>query len=296
MIFLFSLSFIVLIENGFQKRVPKIFQVKLEETNVDLYQKKNTQKVVLIGDSHAKALVYNLNEKMKKNNLSLFRFNTRLYLKDFSYTDKRFNNEFIKQNNDIDNFLKKNSNLMIIFHQRWSQQIDHVYYDNKKRDKEFSKSINEKHLETFNIQKLLKEEKKKNIKEGLISQIKDIINQGHKLILVYPVPEMKFVPQKALYRKHLFEKSFFENSIPILSESYEVFKKKNKLIFEILDSVQSPNIHRVYPDKLFCNKQIENRCVTNDNKNLFYYDNNHLSLLGSEFVVDEIMKIIKDLN
>ena len=64
------------------------------------------------------------------------------------------------------------------------------------------------------------------------------------------------------------------------------------MIIEILDNIKSPNIYRVYPDKLFCNKKLKNRCVANDQNNLFYYDDDHLSLKGSELIVDEIMKNI----
>ena len=69
-------------------------------------------------------------------------------------------------------------------------------------------------------------------------------------------------------------------------------KKNNKFIFQILDSLQNPNIYRVYPYKLFCNKKIKYKYLANDKKNLFYYDNTHLSIKGSEFVVDEIFKYI----
>ena len=65
-----------------------------------------------------------------------------------------------------------------------------------------------------------------------ISQIEKIINQGHKLIFVYPVPEMGFSVSK-----HLFIKYLSENSMPIVSGNYEVYKKRNELIFEILDYV-----------------------------------------------------------
>ena len=70
------------------------------------------------------------------------------------------------------------------------------------------------------------------------------------------------------------------------------------LLFVILTSLPVawlyliPNIYRVYPDKLFCNNRLANRCVANDQDNLFYYDDDHLSLKGSELLVNEIMKII----
>jgi len=294
-IFLISFMFIILKEDGIPKRLPKIFQFKLKEDNINYYKKDNTQKVVLIGDSHAKALAYNLNEELKKNDLSLYSFKTKMYLKDFKQTKKKLNNEFLKNNKNIDNFLENNSNLVVIFHQRWTRQLTHVYFDNKK-NRELSNQTNNEQLDNIDIKSISQQQRENNIRQGLTSQIKRIISQGHELVLVYPVPEMEFIPGRLLYRKHLFEKNFLDNSVPILSGSYDEYKKKNKLIFEILDSIQGSNIYRVYPHKLFCDKQIKNRCITNDKESIFYYDDDHLSIIGSKLVVDEIMKKIKNLN
>ena len=98
-----------------------------------------------------------------------------------------------------------------------------------------------------------------------------------------------------LYRKYIFDNYLFDISIPIISTSYEVYKKRNKIIFEIFDSIENPGIHRVYPHQFFCNTQLENRCVANDQNDIFYYDNNHLSIQGSKFVVDEIIKEIEKM-
>ena len=218
-----------------------------------------------------------------------------MYLKDFNRIqrkNKKIVEEFNFKNNTIHNFLKKNSDLIVILHHRWTYLLTETEtsFDNEKGYKESNR-----YLEPINIKTSSSEERRKYIKAGLLEQIKDIISQGHKLILVYPVPEMSFnVPQR-LHNKYLFEKELFENSTPILSGSYEVFKKRNSLIFEILDSVKSPNIYRVYPHKLFCNKIFLNRCVANDNNYVFYADDNHLSTKGSKLVVDNIMKEIEKI-
>ena len=86
-----------------------------------------------------------------------------------------------------------------------------------------------------------------------------------------------------------------EYSPSILTGSYEVYKKRNKLIFEILDSVKNENIYRVYPHKLFCDKIIKNRCVTYDDKDIFYADDNHPSQIGTKMINDLIMKEIEKI-
>ena len=52
---------------------------------------------------------------------------------------------------------------------------------------------------------------------------------------------------------------------------------------------------RVYPHEFFCNTKLRNKCIANDEENIFYYDDDHLSKFGSEIVVNEIMEIIKKI-
>ena len=80
--------------------------------------------------------------------------------------------------------------------------------------------------------------------------------------------------------------------MPILSGSYDVFKKRNELIFEILDNIKNPNIYRVYPHNFFCNTIVKDRCAANNEENIFYFDDDHLSSYGSKLVVEEIMSKI----
>mgnify|MGYP001326483846 CR=1 FL=1 len=298
-LFLISFNLYVISNAGFKERIPKIFQddlIKYRE-DINLNQKDDTQKVVLIGDSHSGALLYNLNEEIKKNNLSLFQFHTFMYLKDFNRINRKTTDISELSNHEIDNFLKNNSNLIIILHHRWSLKILETFYDNEEGVKEESNLVYENYLEPINVKTLSQQQRQKYISDGLISQINKIVNQGHSLILVYPVPEMGFnVPRllNSKYIKQRFNSSEF--ATPILSGSYEVFNKRNKFVFDILDKVKSSNIYRVYPHKFFCNTILKDRCVGNDKNNIFYHDDDHLSLWGSKFVVEEIIRLIKKNN
>ena len=296
------MSFYIKKNDGIKTRLPKIFQEKLED-NIKLYQNENLQKVVLIGDSHSKSLEYYLNEELKKNNFSFFRFLTPLYLKNFNLLNRKTKEiikTFIEDNNKIDNFLLENSKSIIILHHRWSLRLLETFFDNEEGYKEYLKEedkIWDNYFEPTNTNTLSQQQREKYLKEGIILQINKIINQGHKLILVYPVPEMGFHPPKLLYAEYV--KSFKFNkkqySPSILTVSYETYKKRNKLIFEILDSIKNENIYRVYPHTFFCNNQIKNRCVANDENNLFYYDDDHLSIQGSKLVVEGIIKEIEKI-
>lgn len=305
-IILVLLSYKVIKDHGIISRLPKVFQKKLRESNVELYQNNNSQKVVLIGDSHAEVLKYYLNEELKKNNLSLIRFSTQMYLKDFNYINKKTKKieplykNLIVDNNKIDEFLNNNSDLIVVFNQKWALRVLGTFFDSEEGYKEYKKEENKyyHYLEKINTKPLSAQERERYIVEGLKLQIKNIIDNGHKLILVYPIPEMGFDPYRLLYNHYIY-KNFFNKEQPlplVLSSSYELYKRRNKLIFETLDSIQSSNIYRVYPHVYFCDKQIYGRCVANNEKDIFYYDNNHLSIQGSKFLVEDILRIIKKNN
>ena len=297
---LISYNLYVIYKDGIKNRLPEFFQKNLSEEVDNFHQKDNTQKVVLIGDSHSGSLEFKLNEEIKKKDLSLFRFHTSMYLTDFNYVNKKTNRIdeiFVDNNVKIDNFLEENSNLIVVFHQRWALHFLETYFVNEEVYKKVNNLEYSSYLEPINTETKTSSlrERQQYIKEGLISQINKIINQGHKLVLVYPVPEVGVDPYRYLFKKYNFNKNLFKNSIPIFSGSYEVYKKRNKLVFEILDSIKNENIYRVYPHSYFCDKQIENRCITNDKNNIFYYDGDHLSIQGSKLVVDGIMKEIEKI-
>jgi hypothetical protein len=251
----------------------------------------------LIGDSHADVLGFHLNEKLKNNNLSLHRYTSYMYLKDFNLVNrktKKIDKNYIINNQKIDNFLENNTNLIVVFHQMWNFKILENRFDNEEGNSGWGGLIPD-YLEPNWIKTNNQEQRYNFIREGLLSRINHIINHGHKLIIIYPVPEAGGNVPGLLYSKYLKNKFKKSNSIPVISHKYDLYKKRNKSIFEILDIIQHHNVYRVYPHKLFCDKQLAKRCVQNDIKNLYYYDNNHLSLKGSEFVVDKIIDKIEKL-
>jgi len=296
--FLIAVNYYVISKDGINTRLPKIFQVKLKEENVILFKKDNVQQVVLLGDSHAGALQYSLNEEIKKNNLSLIRLRTRFYLNDFNFIiDNKINEEFIKENNEAKRFLSENSDLVVIYHLRWSIKLLASWFDNEEGNKEeVQLEVPDVYFEPKNIKTSSQQQRQKYILDGLISEINQIVNQGHKLILVYPVPEMGFDVPKHLLKNIVKETKSGDHLVPILSGSYEVYKKRNEMIFDALEGIENINIYKVYPHKIFCDNQIKGRCVANDKENLFYFDDDHVSLKGSKFIIDKVMKIIKDID
>ena len=61
----------------------------------------------------------------------------------------------------------------------------------------------------------------------------------------------------------------------------------------MFDSIISENIFRVFPSNLFCNTSIKERCITHDDDDIFYSDNNHPSTKGAEMINNLIIKKIE---
>ena len=126
------------------------------------------------------------------------------------------------------------------------------------------------------------------------------LSKKNKIILIYPIPEAGWeVPRKFLNLTKKLPYDLNNQDIKIsdfITTSYEVYKNRTKSSFEFLDSITSSNVFRVYPDRLFCNSLIKNRCLTHDSKNLFYIDDDHPSLKGSQMINDLIINKIKEID
>jgi peptidoglycan/LPS O-acetylase OafA/YrhL len=307
-IILLSYSFYVIKTKGIKSRFPNIINEKLFESengetgDFKKYNKKNGKlgDVLLIGNSHAASLKYYLSQELEKKSYSFFSNGCcETYFPNTNFFNgQKINNEKHFENiNFVNTFLKQNKNLIFVWHERWTFKLLERHFDLKEDHHLYQKEegrILESYYEPINIKTSSTEERQKYLKENMISVGNNILKSGNILILVYPVPEFGVdVPKymsKIILKNYIFKNN---KEIPIISTSYEVYKKRNQITFDILDNIQGPNVYRVYPHKSFCNTVIMNRCVANNKEHLFYYDEDHLSLEGSKYVVSDIMKAIQ---
>jgi len=124
------------------------------------------------------------------------------------------------------------------------------------------------------------------------------ISQNNTIILVYPIPEVGLDVPAILYSRILFNQKKIDltDKNNWITTSYDIFKKRSTSTFALLDSINGKNVHRVYPHKFFCDNLIKDRCITHDEQDIFYSDNNHPSLKGAEIINDLIIQEIEKLN
>ena len=121
-----------------------------------------------------------------------------------------------------------------------------------------------------------------DIVNGFRKTYQDLADMGHKLVLIYPVPESyKHVPREL--RKKVYNSGFS------LNLDYSKFVDRTKSSFLMLDSIKSNNIYRFYPHKTFCDDY--SGCITSTGGRILYNDSNHLSRHGSELIAPLILKL-----
>ena len=241
----------------------------------------SNKKVFMIGDSHMGNLTLNFKNKIVNKNYQFtpYILGSCPYFLGFNRTNKKnkkihqyCNNEYFLK---IDKILRDNDNSIIIFGGRLPLYFSGEFINSKKKWQEEFIPVEESMFQS--------------IEESFTSSLIKL-SKKNKIILIYPIPEIGFdVPKKI----------FFSNKkdVTISSDNY---KKYSKSTFELLDSIKGNNIYKVYPDKIFCNTLIKDACITNDNQDIFYTDDQHVSIKAAELInnliIKEIEKIEKEEN
>ncbi len=285
---LIFLNFKVIINNGYDSRLPEIIIKSLNKSkneNDEIFDinLSSNKKIYLIGDSHVFNLGSELKSILNKNNYEYHPYilNECIYFPGFDRirikTNKKTKlcsaNYFEKVEKD----LLAQKDAIFIFGGRYPVVLEKTFFNNQEGGIEDDKQWKYKFKSNGKFKNI-----NNSFRESLLK-----LSENNKIILIYPIPEVGWNVQQKVFNK------FPEN---IISTSYEVYKNRTKSSFKLLDSIKGENIFRVFPDKIFCNTSIKGRCVTHDKKNIFYHDDNHLSLIGAEMLNQKIIKKINVIN
>lgn len=145
------------------------------------------------------------------------------------------------------------------------------------------------------------------LSDATLEFAQSLLDQGHVLVLVYPVPEVGWnVPREIDARSFevptwlarfegLNRLPFVESAWPLeipVTTSYSVYRERTLTSFELFDAINGDNVLRVYPHKIFCEEGEYGRCLTHSEHEIYYSDDDHLSLAGAKLLSDEIAKKI----
>ena len=303
--FLTIFNFYNLQKEGFHNRIPKILRDNLIINLLEncaggkscKFNTSSNKKVYIIGDSHMGSLQHNLKKKIIKKDYQFITntFGGCLYFPGFNLVNlksqkiSKCNNRYFQKIKQT--FLQEKNSILIFGGKLPNFLLNYVYSERVIIEER-------KHYQRILYgQKFIPLGKYDTIHNSFKNEILEL-SKNNKIILIYPIPEAgKDVP-KNIFLQLINKKDMFSSDFSNLKDTttpYNAYKIKAKSSFELLDSIQGDNIYRVYPHTLFCNTNIKNRCVTHDDKYIFYSDNNHPSTKGVEMINDLILKEIEKI-
>ena len=258
----------------------------------------NTGNIIFLGDSITDALLGDMIEKVKETNLKLIHmsYSGNLYFPKFLAVRKRDNHidqdeTYHKYRQEYLNNLDELNYIVIAG--------NYSYFFEEQRIKLENENLKiyptaRKFVEKNYINKK-KEERIFRLKSKFKDTIKNLA-QKNKVILVYPIPQPpKDVWQRVTnnYFKGLIDDKNNRNHFLKDKINYdkEYFFRLNENIFNFFDEIETENIHRVYPHKIFCDE----KCLFYDDKRIYFFDKVHPSKYGSSMINSLIMKTIKDI-
>jgi len=307
---LVTLNVKFVLEDGYQKRVPKIFrdfEAKpwnilrnsdgkecFDNFEVCSFNTLSNQKIYLVGDSHMASLMQDLKSKVVNKG---YQFITSvnggcIYFPEFDRIklksekiNKYCNNKYFKRLREI---LINEKDSIIIFGGRFPLYFSNRYFDNYEGGLEQKNMVwADKFVPVGNYD---------SIQNSFKIEVSKIL-ENNKVILIYPIPEVGWEPKRKIFNQWISRANKLNRKFMIdpITTSYQAYKDRNKISFELFDSIKSKNLFRVYPHKLFCDLDMKNRCIIHDDENIFYSDSNHPSVSGSKMINNLIINKIKNI-
>ena len=298
LIFLIIVSTSIITNQGFKNRLPNVLKdynsnpwLKLKNLNGEIcfdkidgcfFNQSSKTKVYLIGDSIAGSLNYDLKNRLIENNYQFINYtlNSCLYFPGFNrYSsrndkiDKKCNDEYFQK---IKQKLIIEKNSIIIFTGK------EYFLDNK------IKINNEKFIGDL----FVANKNYETLDESFLTEVTRLA-ENNKIILVYPMPNMKKnIPENIFLKIKKNHDKKKNDLIELYNIEIKEYENENQKTIETFNALKSINIFRVYPHKLFCDTYISQKCVNNDGENIFYADSYHPSLKGAEMINNSIIKEI----
>ena len=286
-----------IIKNTIEKNPYKLTQEgKLcheRRTNTCNFKSPNAKNdIILIGDSVAARLSENgLKEELNNKNFNYlpstyggcnFHIGFNLVNKR-NFSKRGCRSEFQTERLKL---INNRNNSIIILAGNYPHDFEESFFDNE----EGGDTRTPYDLVFQPINKIIfqKSERVNLLKEGFKNNLYEILEKGNKVILVYPIPEIGLSVSRKLFINDLIDQSFKNISI-----SHAVFINRTLKTYKLFDSIKHKNLYRVYPEKIFCNSMIKERCVVYFDNISYFSDVVHPSSQGARLINNLIINEIE---
>ena len=251
---------------------------------------KKSRTVVVVGDSHAASLLADLYARVKDKHpfLALTEgdclpvFQANLVVR--GSPDRQYACNVAFQNRRLAAIAARGPSIIVVAG-RWPRELEGSYFNNLEGGIEQADMVYRKALRTISGT---------SVEQEIDRSLRQLLDAGHDLILVYPFVEVGWNVPKELFLRMPKSAAFAADYLSEnpLTTSFDVYKERTKSSFAVLDRVQHKNLYRVYPHKRFCNTTMRGRCMTHDAENMYYADDDHPNKTGSAMINDLIFEQI----
>ena len=238
------------------------------EESCTIVSKPENDYIYILGDSSLRTLSSSLleNPKISKFNLIHFTGNDCIFIFDKNPTEDSCPNKSIEKKNEFGKNIKDS---IIIYGARFPVYFSGTGFDN---------GAVKEDIEVFVIDSL---------KEEIVKTLKTFDENNNLIILIYPIPTQGWNVPELFFYKDL-------PSNATVSYPNKVWFERQKESVEFLDSLDLQNVKRIYPSDIFCKNIVEGACVGAFDGDIYYSDDDHLSLKGSSFISNEIMNYLSE--
>ena len=139
-----------------------------------------------------------------------------------------------------------------------------------------------------------------NIKLNLfLENVNKYLKLDYNIILIYPTPQFQNNVSASLYELYHKDKKNFLNNI-LKEENYvnldfEEFRTDVKSVHESFNNLKHKNLYRVFPELIFCNQIMKDKCLGNSSEHIYFVDDSHLSKKGSNMINVDLIKVIDQI-
>jgi peptidoglycan/LPS O-acetylase OafA/YrhL len=308
-VLIFAVSYFSIVNKGFISRLPPILsnletnvlKSRLCEDSLSCsFNQDSDKSIFLVGDSHMMPLEQPLADFANKNAFKFTVINQSgcQYILNMNRVSKK-DGKVGKCNTDIQqkkrDILTSAEKSVVIIGGRLPLMLSEERFNNQEGgDEGFIEGNMTDVLQYPDNVLATKEARNEAIAKEYRDTVLELAEYGHKVVLIYPVPEVGWnVPKKLMHALGVLSVEQFSDYLSAnqITTSYPLYRERTAVSFKLLDSIQHENVYRVYPHKLFCNTSVEGRCITHDTENSFYRDDDHLSQVGARMLTDEIINL-----
>ncbi len=256
----------------------------------------NSKNIInVMGDSHAQALFPSLDDFGKNNAIKFRRFKIPGCSHFIDNVTKGNGSKVSNCSHEFDNLaelLKRERNDLIITY-RWmfrlypidGYQLDMPTKNNAGAEE---KESYREHFIFLDGDYLSTEVAKA---ESLKRFLEKLTSSSRRTFILSSVPEVSYDIERV--NRDYYIKSGRSEVLSELSIGYDEYLTRNSFLNKFFSNFEFSNATLISVENVFCNSFIEGRCVAQYQGIPFYYDDDHLSKVGADLVVELIMEQIK---